>query len=406
MTETEDYDKSSIPTAHKTSHQDGGTDEISVAALSGQLADAQPSTWALVSGKPTTFTPEAHKISHQDGGTDEISVPGLSGLLADAQTPLAHKTSHQDGGLDEISVAGLSGLLADDQHVLDTEAVSAMGAKANSNPLNHDRYADPEALAAAVQAGAITDAVTKAPTHDAVYDVKVMTEGHKTRHQDLGVDEISVTGLAGLLADPQTPLAHKTSHQDTGADEISVTGLSGLLADSQYPLFHKESHQDGAVDEISVTGLSGLLADAQTPLPLPKFSAHKNGVSQAVATSTWTKATFGTEVYDIGSGYDAANSRWVPGKVGYIHISAAVIWIGMPDSSRIQIAVYINGVIIKLTTFIVYTAAGYQGSLISCDIPVTSVSDYIEIFVNQEGGVDESILGSAPYSWFMGHMLV
>ena len=52
------------------------------------------------------------------------------------------------------SVEGLSGLLADDQHVLDAEA-----------------------LAAAVQAGAITNAVTKAPTHDAVFDVKTTADG-------------------------------------------------------------------------------------------------------------------------------------------------------------------------------------------------------------------------------------
>jgi len=91
------------PAAHATSHQNGGTDEISVLGLSGLLADGQ--------------TPLAHATSHQNAGTDEISVIGLSGLLADGQTPLAHKTSHQDGGTDEVSVTGLSGLLADAQKV-------------------------------------------------------------------------------------------------------------------------------------------------------------------------------------------------------------------------------------------------------------------------------------------------
>jgi len=52
---------------------------------------------------------QLHKTWHQDGGVDEISVSNLSGLLGDAQTPLAHKTSHQDGGADEISLSGLSG---------------------------------------------------------------------------------------------------------------------------------------------------------------------------------------------------------------------------------------------------------------------------------------------------------
>jgi len=37
---------------------------------------------------PSSFTPSAHKTTHQDGGTDEINVAGLSGLLADPQRGL------------------------------------------------------------------------------------------------------------------------------------------------------------------------------------------------------------------------------------------------------------------------------------------------------------------------------
>jgi hypothetical protein len=176
MAETEDYDKTATPTAHKTTHQDGGSDEISVAALSGELADEQPSSWAKVSGKPATFTPTAHKTSHQDGGSDEVSVLGLSGLLGDAQTPLTHKASHQDGGSDEISAGGLSGLLADDQHVLDTEVTDLISISDKTGLVNYNEIVD------------------------------------------LG------------------PLAHNTTHQDGGADEISVAGLSGLLADDQHVL--------------------------------------------------------------------------------------------------------------------------------------------------------------------------
>jgi len=86
---------------HASRHENGGSDEINVAGLSGLLADAQ--------------TPTSHAASHQDGGADEINVAGLSGLLADAQTPTSHASTHEDGGADEINVAGLSGLLADAQ---------------------------------------------------------------------------------------------------------------------------------------------------------------------------------------------------------------------------------------------------------------------------------------------------
>lgn len=94
--------------------------------------------------------------------------------------------------------------------------------------------------------------------------------GIQVNADDVEVKYGTIAGTAAQgndvrLSDARTPTAHKTSHQDGGSDEISVTGLSGLLADSQTPLAHKTSHQDGGSDEISVTGLSGLLADAQTP---------------------------------------------------------------------------------------------------------------------------------------------
>lgn len=73
---------------HSARHENGGADEISVAGLSGLLADDQ---------NPTT-----HHTDHENGGGDEISVAGLSGLLADSQTPLAHATSHKSGGSDVI----------------------------------------------------------------------------------------------------------------------------------------------------------------------------------------------------------------------------------------------------------------------------------------------------------------
>jgi len=86
-------------------------------------------------GKLTLGT---HASTHENAGGDEISVAGLSGELADNQPPKAHKASHQDGGGDEISVAALSGLLADDQHVLDAEVTTVIEA----TPLNDLAPAD------------------------------------------------------------------------------------------------------------------------------------------------------------------------------------------------------------------------------------------------------------------------
>jgi len=94
MDETQDYQRSGAAAIHATTHQLGGSDQITVQGLSGVLAENQPSSWALITGKPSTFTPAAHASSHQNEGADEISVAGLSGVLADLQAADTLDTYH------------------------------------------------------------------------------------------------------------------------------------------------------------------------------------------------------------------------------------------------------------------------------------------------------------------------
>ena len=98
----------------------------------------------------------------------------------------------------------------------DAEAVSAMGAKADANPLNHDIYTDAEAKAASVQSGAITDGVTLAPTHDAVYDVKVTADAAQTS------DEVD----ALILTHKNIADAHHAKYTDAEVQAISINNVS------------------------------------------------------------------------------------------------------------------------------------------------------------------------------------
>ena len=59
----------------------------------------------LAAGVPSwaaAGSPGAHKTTHENEGADEISVAGLSGKLADGQDPVAHAASHKDAQTDEI----------------------------------------------------------------------------------------------------------------------------------------------------------------------------------------------------------------------------------------------------------------------------------------------------------------
>ena len=127
----------------------------------------------------------------------------------------------------------------------DAEAVTAMGVLGDGNPLNHDRaaewgatehtaigdaaphhakYTNAEAKAAAVQAGAITNAVTKAPTHDAVFDVKTTADAALPA-ADKYTDAEAVDAIE---ADGNLPVASITFIIDGGGSVIE-TGIKGAL---------------------------------------------------------------------------------------------------------------------------------------------------------------------------------
>jgi hypothetical protein len=92
---------SRAPTAHASSHQHGGSDEVGTATPSanailkagsgGTIADGWISlaiariadlTWSNITGKPSTFAPSAHASSHQHGGGDELATatPGANAI--------------------------------------------------------------------------------------------------------------------------------------------------------------------------------------------------------------------------------------------------------------------------------------------------------------------------------------
>jgi hypothetical protein len=85
----EQYSPATVaPSLHATSHENGGGDEITVAGLSGVLADPQPPIIGA-------------------GGSQAVA--GNDARLTNSRTPTAHAASHADGGSDPIDVTDLDG---------------------------------------------------------------------------------------------------------------------------------------------------------------------------------------------------------------------------------------------------------------------------------------------------------
>ncbi len=113
----------------------------------------------------------------------------------------------------------------------DLEAVTAMGVKANSNPLNHDRYTDAEAQAVAD---------TQIATHTAIADA------HHTRYTDAEAQAVADTQIA-------THTAIASAHHTRYLDSEAVTAM-GVKADLN-PLNH-DRYTDAEAQAVADTQIA------------------------------------------------------------------------------------------------------------------------------------------------------
>lgn len=108
----------------------GGADDQTAAEVpvtpAGGIAstNVQAALEELDSEKASASSFSDHSARHEDGGADEISVAGLSGLLADAQTPLTHVHDGGDITTGTVADARIASTIARDSEV--TSAIAAL----------------------------------------------------------------------------------------------------------------------------------------------------------------------------------------------------------------------------------------------------------------------------------------
>jgi len=115
------------------------------------------STWDAVAADVV-----AHGSTHENGGSDEISVAGLNGELADPQVPKSHASTHKGDGADAIAVATQS--VAGLESAADKSKLDGIASGATNTPLSST--APVNVTKATASAGAATDAARQDHKHD------------------------------------------------------------------------------------------------------------------------------------------------------------------------------------------------------------------------------------------------
>ena len=372
------------------------TSITAVDAFSVQKVHLDPAT-TLVDGDiclcGTGLTVTAYHLDATSGAAEsspDVLLPNDEGgdkrwLLIAMDSLIAHASSHENGGDDEMTVLGLSGLLADDQHVLDSEA-----------------------KAAAVQSGAITNGVTLAPTHDAVFDVKTTADAAQTAGE---VDSTISTHTSN--ADAHHPQSHTVvSHSDTSATGAELDTLTdNSIADT----LHRHSElvaPDGSPDpalsvdnagDVDITGsttISGNVGIGTTPADDTLTIAHSpinstsNGIDLTVSSEVTSSGAYcnngisitGTTSY-VGTGAtNTANTANILSS-GFMYATDHLGTMDTQNGINLSHGIYLCG-----TTGAITNSYGIKIDSLFRDGTIGNLYSH---YVKQDGGTDGTISGDS-----------
>lgn len=144
-----------------------------------------------------------------------------------------------------------------------------------------------------------------------------------------------------------------------------------------------------------------VVADLPTP---PTFSAHRNGTNQTIASGGFSKVQCGTEDWDTGGCYDnATNYRFTPNQAGKYLLSAAAPMNAGAAGGTYIVSIYKNGTEHRRLVQKTFAASEtIAPGVSSCVVQANGSTDYFELFIYQDAGVNGTLLGSTLYTSFQG----
>jgi len=150
----------------------------------------------------------------------------------------------------------------------------------------------------------------------------------------------------------------------------------------------------------SITNIDNIITLEGVTLNKPPSFRAVAATNQAVASATATKLTAGTEISDIGGGYDPVLFRYTPPKNGRYVSFSNIRGISFIDDKYIQLALYTNGVanLPSVGRNFVSTATSNSITARAFNILDLTTNDYVDVYILHNYGAARSL--HAPYTVF------
>ena len=125
----------------------------------------------------------------------------------------------------------------------------------------------------------------------------------------------------------------------------------------------------------------------------------------SVSNSTDTKIPINTKTYDTANCFDTTNYRFTPNVAGYYQVQGAVFISPPNNTSGFILSIFKNGALFQQVhreNFQNYFNQLAQGGTI---VYLNGTTDYVELYIWQNGGSTLTFGSSAYVTWFSGSMV-
>jgi hypothetical protein len=141
---------------------------------------------------------------------------------------------------------------------------------------------------------------------------------------------------------------------------------------------------------------------------LPKQSrarAYRSTAPHSIPSGSWTKIILDGENYDNQNEFDPiTNNRFTASKAGYYAVSAAAWWSSPTAGARYMIGIYKNGASVSQAASHASTTNADIGTTVS-DVVYLAANDYIELYVHQNSGGNQSVLNASSATYLAVHKI-